>query len=113
MSQITAAHTPVQIYDLHVTGNGVVKIAGTFIFPTVDITRYNITRPSATDTAGLQALVTSSLSSLLSKLDSIVLSNISETSQQLSFTATVASDTVFPTSRTERDYTLQYVIRLR
>lgn len=112
ISQIIAENAPV--YDLVVTGRGTVTMASTPAqYPKVDIKRYSVVRPDSADTVALKALVASSLSKELTKIDSITLSDISDSASSLTFTAVVLSDSAFVGATTTRSYTLSYTLRRR
>lgn len=112
ISQIIAENAPV--YDLVVTGRGTVTMASTPAqYPKVDIKRYSVVRPDSADTVALKALVASSLSKELTKIDSITLSDISDSASSLTFTAVVLSDSAFVGATTTRSYTLSYTLLRR
>jgi len=79
----------------------------------VDVKRYGIARPDSADSAALQALVASSLSDILLKIDSANISIITDTATQLIFNAEVTSNTTLLGSTTTRSYSLVYTLNQR
>lgn len=109
---LPAPTPPAPIYDMTATGTGQVRSLST-INVTFDKSLSNVTRPLATDTAALRALVERAMSGTLSTFTSVSTTVTTDTTNTLAFTATVTSNTAIAGSSTNRTYQLTFTLRSR
>jgi len=118
IAQITAATTPVApplpIYDLTGTGSGTVRV-GTLqtLNKNIDEKRFNVTRPLASDTASLRAIVENVMKDEVREFTSVSTTVTSDTTTALVFSATVVSNTTAAGTPTNRTYQLVITLRQR
>ncbi len=118
IAQITLATTPVApplpVYDLRATGSGTVRV-GTLqtLNKNIDEKRFNVTRPLATDTASLRAIVENVMKDEVREFTSVSTTVTSDTTTALVFSATVTSNTTAAGTTTNRTYQLVITLRQR
>jgi CRISPR/Cas system-associated endonuclease/helicase Cas3 len=106
--------TPPPVYDLTATGTGQVRLLS---LPTVNRTinekRFNLTRPLATDTAALRAIVQNVMKDEVRQFDSISITVTTDSTTALVFSSTVTSNTSSAGNTTTRTYQLVITLRQR
>jgi len=115
IASINAVNTPAApIYDLTATGTGQVRLLNlSAVSRTIDEKRFNLTRPLATDTAALQAIVKDVMKDQVREFDSVTVTVATDSTTALIFTATVISNTVSAGNSTTRSYQLVITLRQR
>jgi len=110
----TTPPTPPPVYDLTATGTGQVRLLS---LPTVNRTinekRFNLTRPLATDTAALRAIVQNVMKDEVRQFDSISITVTTDSTTALVFSSTVTSNTSSAGNTTTRTYQLVITLRQR
>lgn len=105
---------PPPVYDLTATGTGQVRLLS---LPTVNRTinekRFNLTRPLATDTAALRAIVQNVMKDEVRQFDSISITVTTDSTTALVFSSTVTSNTSSAGNTTTRTYQLVITLRQR
>lgn len=111
---VTPPPAPTPVYDLTATGTGQVRILSlATVNRTISEKRFNLTRPLATDTAALRAIVQDVMKDEVREFDSVTVTVTSDTTTALTFSATVVSNTVSAGSSTTRTYQLVITLRQR
>ena len=102
------------MYDLTATGTGQVRILNlAAVNRTINEKRSNLTRPLATDTAALRAIVQDVMKDEVRQFDTVTVTVTSDTATALTFSATVVSNTVSAGNSTSRTYQLVITLRQR
>lgn len=83
------------------------------VYRTIDEKRFNLTRPLATDTAALRAIVEDVMKDEVREFDSVSTTVTTESTNALIFTSTVVSNTVSAGNSTTRTYQLVITLRQR
>jgi hypothetical protein len=105
---------PTPVYDLTATGTGQVRILNlAAVNRTINEKRSNLTRPLATDTAALRAIVQDVMKDEVRQFDTVTVTVTSDTATALTFSATVVSNTVSAGNSTSRTYQLVITLRQR
>ncbi len=120
IAQIITANTPVTppapvpVYDLTATGSGTVRVGSLqTLNKNIDEKRFNVTRPLATDTSSLRAIVENVMKDEVREFTSVSTTVTSDTSTALVFSATVTSNTTAAVTSTNRTYQLVITLRQR
>ena len=113
IAAITAVNTAAApVYDLTATGTGQVRILNlTTVSRKIDEKRFNLSRPLASDTAALRAIVEDVMKDEVREFTAVSTAVTTDSTTALIFTATVASNTVSAGNTTSRTY--QLVISLQ
>lgn len=101
------------VYDLRITGSGVVSVLSTTIYPKVDMKDYAVTLPNSNVYSELTSFVRSSFASTLPTIDSVFVYSVTSTSSQLRFNASVSVTTNIGNTETNRSYDLVYTFTKR
>jgi hypothetical protein len=105
---------PPPVYDLTATGTGQVRLLSLpAVNKTINEKRFNLTRPLATDTAALRAIVQNVMKDEVREFDSISITVTTDSTTALVFSSTVTSNTSSAGNTTTRTYQLVITLQQR